>query len=127
MQVESEQHAFDIKKLNDEFKVLKQKTDSLDEKKLDKDDFHLLRSRVDKFENLFNALKRATSDIEKRLKGLGFGGGGNAEQMEKLDAELKKLRYDFDNHAEIAMNQFGVIEQVLPTKADKSELIDLQN
>lgn len=71
-------------------------------------------------------MQKALSDIKQKLKGLGYA-GNDQDQINKLQEELKRLRNEFDHHAEIAMKQFGVIEQVLPTKADKSELIDLQN
>ena len=91
-----------------------------------KDDFNCLRNRVDVFENLLAALKKAVSDMDKRMKGLGYA-GNDSEQIEGLENQIRKLRRDFDEHAEIAMKQFGFVEQVLPTKADKTELIDLQN
>ena len=53
---------------------------------------------MDKFENLFNALKKAQSDIEKKLKGLGIQ-GNDSEKIESLEAALRQLRHDFDQHA----------------------------
>jgi len=41
-----------------------------------KEDFNLLRGRVDGLENALSSLRKAVGDIEKKLKGLRAGGGG---------------------------------------------------
>ena len=54
-------------------------------------------------------------------------GGADQDAVDSLEAELAKLRYDFEKHAHEANSHLSVIHGILPTKADKSDLLDLQN
>lgn len=47
--------------------------------------------------------------------------------VDRLEAELAKLRREFENHVQDSNGHFANIDAILPTKADKSDLIDLQN
>lgn len=91
-----------------------------------KEDFNLLRSRVDSLENLMAALRKAIGDIEKRMKGLG-GGGADPMALQNLEEEVERLKKELTAHKEQTGKHFILIDGILPTKADKADLIDLQN
>ena len=86
-----------------------------------RDEFRALRRRVDELERMLDALRKAVEKI---------GGPvdlGDGEEVERLAEELAKLRSEFENHAKETNNRLSVIDGILPTKADKSELLELQN
>lgn len=86
----------------------------------------MLKGRVDKLENLIQGMHKKLQDMEKKLKGVG-GGGADQDLVDKLADELARLRADFEKHAGATDNRLMTIENILPTKADKTDLIDLQN
>ena len=83
------------------------------------EEFNLLRSRVDKLENMLGNLNRTLADLQKKMKG-GLGGGGADQGMvDRLIDELNKLRKEFEDHRDYATGQISNINNILPTKADK--------
>lgn len=90
------------------------------------DEFNLLRSRVDKLENMLGNLNKSLADMQKKLKG-NLGGGADQGMVDRLIDELNKLRQEFEEHRDHANGNIQNINNILPTKADKQDLIDLQN
>ena len=88
-------------------------------------EFLLIVTRVDKLDQAMNALRKAMSG----LKGgpVEAIGGADQDAVDRLEAELAKLRNDFERHAHDANSRLSDIDGILPTKADKSDLLDLQN
>ena len=54
-------------------------------------------------------------------------GGADSDAVDRLGAALKKLRKEFEQHCQETTGKFNNIEKILPTKADKSELLEMQN
>lgn len=84
------------------------------------DEFHALRARVDKLENALSALKKVYGELEKKLKALSLpGGGADQEAVDRLLAELNKLRAEFEEHRDHANRSIDQLNHEMPTKADK--------
>ena len=90
------------------------------------EDFDLLKGRVDKLENMIQGMHKKLQDMEKKLKGVG-GGGADQDMVDRLADELARLRSDFENYSGSTDNRLMNIENILPIKADKTDLSDLQN
>ena len=83
------------------------------------------------------ALKKAQGDAEKEIKKLrlnrGHGGPSNGmnsaslDQVERLNDELAKLRAEFNKHRDYALKHIGDLDAEMPHKADKQDIIDLEN
>jgi len=92
------------------------------------EDFNLLRGRVDSLENALAGLRKALGDMEKKMRGLRAGGGG-ADQglLDKCIDELNSLRAEFEAHRDDANRNLDQLNAEMPTKADKKDLLDLEN
>ena len=47
--------------------------------------------------------------------------------MNRLAEELNKLRAEFEAHRDLANRNLNELNQTMPTKADKQDLVDLEN
>ena len=69
--------------------------------------------------------------INKKLKGVNQGGsaaaGADSELVDRLQEDLQKLREEFEDHRDQSNRNLGDLNQTMPTKADKQDLIDLEN
>ena len=56
-------------------------------------------------------------------------GGGGADQgmVDQLMEELEKLRKDFEDNKATHNQRLNNLEDEMPLKADKSDLVDLEN
>ena len=115
----------DIKTIFSELERLKDRFDSLNCPTVE--DFSLLRNRVDKLENGVANLRKQLEDLLKRMKGMNGTGGADADTLARCIDELNKLRQEFEAHRDHANAHIENINNILPTKADKQDLIDLQN
>ena len=93
------------------------------------DEFNALKIRVDKNEHSNQALKKAYGDLEKEIKKLKIpdGSGANQDQVDRLSDELARLRAEFDQHKEWSTQNIENLNHEMPHKADKQDLIDLEN
>jgi SMC interacting uncharacterized protein involved in chromosome segregation len=92
------------------------------------EDFNLLRGRVDSLENQLATLRKALGDLEKKLKGQRNGGGGaDTGLVDKCVEELNTLRAEFEAHRDEANRNLDQLNAEMPTKADKKDLLDLEN
>ncbi len=48
-------------------------------------------------------------------------------RVDKCFEEINKLRADFEAHKEFSIQNINHLNYLMPTKADKQELIDLEN
>jgi len=114
----------DIKTLFDEIDKLKNALGD----KCNIDEFQLLRTRVDTLENQLAALRKAMGDLERRVKGMKVGGGG-ADQglVDQLADELARLRAEFEDNRTKHGQRLNNLEDEMPLKANKSDLVDLEN
>jgi DNA repair exonuclease SbcCD ATPase subunit len=88
----------------------------------------LLRGRVDSLENRLATLSKALGDLEKKLKGVRSGGGAdNSGLVDKCVEELNTLRAEFEAHRDEANRNLDQLNAEMPTKADKKDLLDLEN
>ena len=117
----------DIKTIFNELEKLKDRFDRLNAPTVE--DFSLLRSRVDKLENGVGNLRKQLEDLLKKMKNMNVGGGGgaDADMLQRAIEELERLRKEFEEHRDHANAHIDNINNILPTKADKQDLIDLQN
>lgn len=114
----------DIKTLFSELERLKDRFDGLNCPTVE--DFSLLRNRVDKLENGLANLRKQLEDLLKKMKNMNAGGGGaDADMLARTIDELNKLRAEFEAHRDHANAHIENINNILPTKADKQDLIDL--
>ena len=114
----------DIKTLYDEIEKLRLALND----KCNLDEFNLLRSRVDAIENQLASLRKAFGDLAKKLRGMKTGGGGADQGMvDQLMEELEKLRKDFEDNKATHNQRLNNLEDEMPLKADKSDLVDLEN
>ena len=68
--------------------------------------------------------------MDKRIKGIkvtGGGGGVGQDVIDSLTDELKKLRDEFEAHRDITNNNLSNLNNEMPNKADKKDLIDQEN
>lgn len=92
------------------------------------DEFNTLKNRVEKIENSNQALKKAYGDLEKEIKKLKIpDSGANQDQVDRLQDELARLRAEFEQHKEWATQNIENLNHEMPHKADKQDLIDLEN
>lgn len=115
----------DIKTLFSMLEKLKDRFDGLNCPTVE--DFSLLRNRVDKLENGVANLRKQLEDLLKKLKNMNMGGGADPDALARAFDELNKLRQEFEAHRDYANSHIDNINNILPTKADKQDLIDLQN
>ena len=83
-----------------------------------------MAARVEKLEKNLRRLS-ASMNTGDNIH-LGNNGAGQ-ESVDRLESELAKLRNEFEPHAEETDGRLSTVEGILPTKADKSDLLDLQN
>lgn len=91
------------------------------------DEFNLLRSRVDTLETMCSSLRKSLSDLEKKMKNQKVGGGADQGALDALSDELNKLRKEFEMFRDEAGKKIKGLEEVMPYKADKKDLEDLEN
>ena len=92
------------------------------------EDFNLLRGRVDTLDNQTSSCRKAIGDLEKKIKGLRPGGGSdNSGLVDKCIEELNTLRAEFEAHRDDANRNLDQLNAEMPTKADKKDLLDLEN
>ena len=91
------------------------------------EDFNLLRGRVDSLENQVATLRKALGDLEKKLKTQRSGGGADNGLVDKCIDELNTLRAEFEAHRDEANRNLDQLNAEMPTKADKKDLLDLEN
>jgi uncharacterized coiled-coil DUF342 family protein len=92
------------------------------------EDFNLLRGRVDSLENQLSNLRKAMGDLEKKIKGgMRSGGGPDQGLVDKCIDELNTLRAEFEAHRDEANRNLDQLNAEMPTKADKKDLLDLEN
>lgn len=91
------------------------------------EDFNLLRGRVDSLENQLATCRKALSDMEKKLKNQRSGGGADQGLVDKCVEELNSLRAEFEAHRDEANRNLDQLNAEMPTKADKKDLLDLEN
>jgi hypothetical protein len=74
-----------------------------------------------------------TAELEKKLKnskgGAGGGPGTGTDQavVDKCIEELNNLRAEFEAHRDYANQNLNQLNAEMPNKADKSDLVDLEN
>ena len=70
-------------------------------------------------------------ELDKRIRSLRAGGGSqqgfNQDIIDNLLDDLKKLREEFEAHRDLTNNTLGQLTNEMPNKADKKDLIDLEN
>lgn len=93
------------------------------------DDFNLLKNRIEKLENQCMSLKKAFGDMDSKLQKLKVptDSGANQEQVDRLQEELDNLRKEFETHRDHANQNLENLNHEMPHKADKQDLIDLEN
>ena len=52
--------------------------------------------------------------------------GFDQDIIDSLVDDLKKLREEFEAHKDLTNNSIGVLNNEMPNKADKQDLIDLE-
>lgn len=64
------------------------------------EEFNMLKGRVDALENQIGNIRKLVSELEKKIKGMGRGNGGGADQgmLDKVIEELNTLRAEFEAH-----------------------------
>jgi len=116
----------DIKMLTGDLKKLKGKVDDMRFPSMG--DFNALKIRVEKLEAALSSLKKVVSDLEKRLKESNGGGGGcDQDTIDRLELELSNLRAEFEAHRDHANANIDELNNLMPTKADKTELVELED
>ena len=120
---------YEIEQLWKELNKLKDKVNGMNFPSLD--DFKALKQRVDKLESSNAALKKAFGDLQKEINELkklkSPESGANQEQVDRLEDELAKLRAEFEQHRDYAQKHIMDLVNQMPHKADKQDLIDLEN
>lgn len=94
-----------------------------------KDEFNLLRQRVEQLEKLFKELKKQLDQLEYKFKTMKSGDGGPGIDPELLDTlrnQLDNLRKEFEKHRDNTNRNLNDLNVTMPTKADKQDLIDLE-
>lgn len=92
------------------------------------DDLNDLKSRMDKAESGNASLRKAYGDLESLLKSMQQPeGGANQDQVDRLNDELARLRAEFEQHRDYAQKHLGDLIQEMPHKADKQDMIDMEN
>jgi len=116
----------DVQLIWAELKKLRDQVDAMAFPSLE--EVQMLRTRVDKLENALSSLKKVYGELEKKLKALNLpGGGADQEAVDRLLDELNKLRAEFEEHRDHANKSIDQLNHEMPTKADKQDLIDLEN
>lgn len=116
----------DIDYLQRELNKLKNKFD--DQRTSSMDDLNDLKSRMDKAESGNASLRKAYGDLESLLKSMQQPeGGANQDQVDRLNDELARLRAEFEQHRDYAQKHLGDLIQEMPHKADKQDMIDMEN
>ena len=91
-------------------------------------EFNALKIRVDKLEQALSSLKKVVSDLEKKLRDVNVGGGGcDTDTLDRIELELSNLRAEFEAHRDHANSNIDELNHLMPTKADKSELVELED
>lgn len=93
-------------------------------------EFDLLKNRVDALENQLAMFKKQIDAIIMKMKGMKGGNGAAGADQGQVDAiidELKKLRAEFEAHRDHVLPNLKDLNTTMPTKADKSDLEDLEN
>jgi hypothetical protein len=70
------------------------------------------------------------AEMDKRIKGMkvmGGDGGVSQDVIDSLMGEIRKLRDEFEAHRDISNNNLNNLNNEMPNKADKKDLIDLEN
>ena len=118
-----EQHEKDIEWLKDEIAKLKK----LCEKFASNDELNLLKQRVEVLEKAMVDLKKMVNTLQNKINGLKIEGGGGVDPdlLAGLQADIDNLRREFEEHKNLALNNLNELNVTMPTKADKSDLLDL--
>lgn len=94
-------------------------------------EFDTLKSRVDALENKIANVMKIIEGINKKLKGVQSGGsaagGADQELVDRLVEDLQKLREEFEAYRDQSQRNLGDLNQLMPTKADKQDLVDVEN
>lgn len=93
-------------------------------------EFDTLKQRVDALENKIANIMKIMDGINKKLKGVQSGsaaGGADQELVDRLSEDLERLREEFEAYRDQSQRNLGDLNQQMPTKADKQDLIDLEN
>lgn len=61
------------------------------------------------------------------MKGMKSGGGADQGQLDALSDEIAKLRADFEDNKAKHNQRIFDLEDEMPLKANKSDLVDLEN
>ena len=61
------------------------------------------------------------------MKVSGGGGGADQDMVDKCVDEINTLRAEFEQHRDMANASLDKLNQEMPNKADKQDLIDLEN
>lgn len=78
---------------------------------------------MDISENQINNLRKVIAELEKRIKNMKIGGDTN---LQPLIEEMSKLRSEFEQHRDQANAHFEFLNQEMPLKAYKTDLLDLE-
>ena len=74
-------------------------------------------------------MRKTFVDLENKVKQIVSrqGGGADSKLFESLRDDLEKLRQDFDHYRSDSDERIVKLEREMPFKADRSELIELEN
>ena len=72
-------------------------------------------------------LKKMVNTLQNKINGLKIEGGGGVDPdlLAGLQADIDNLRREFEEHKNLALNNLNELNVTMPTKADKSDLLDL--
>jgi len=92
------------------------------------DEFNILKQRVDNLEKHLRDLRNLVKTLEEKMAGMkpGSGGGANQEELDNLRELLDLLKKEFIEFKNNANKNLQDLNVTMPTKADKSELNDLE-
>lgn len=126
LQDDSKQHAEDIDWCKREIEKLKRLIDGL----ATKDELKSLQARIDELSKLIDGLKKMINAMraaqgQPALTNNDIG-GGNDENLEQLTNDLDSLRKEFEDHRAKANSNLMELNMLMPTKADKKDLENLE-
>jgi flagellar biosynthesis chaperone FliJ len=99
------------------------------EKFATQDEHNILKQRVDNLEKMMKDLRQLLKNLEDRFSNMkpSSGAGFGSDELENLQNQLDNLRKEFNQFRDQATRNLQDLNITMPTKADKSDLVDLEN
>ena len=115
----------DVDKIKDH--IAKQKVPTLDQ-------FNELKGNHEHLEDVVASLQKTLGLLNDKVKNMKSGGGGGGaiggadqEELDKCKEDLENLRKAFEKHRDQAIRNLEQLNNEMPQKADKKDLMDLED